>query len=366
MKITTISLYQVELPIIDGYQFAKGKRVDTADSTVVRIDTNAGLSGWGEATPLGPFYLAAYAAGVRTGIAALAPHLIGRDPLRLGELNAVMDRELKGHPYVKSPIDVACWDLLGQAAGLPVHALLGGRCQDSAPLYWSVTQGEPDTMRRMTAEARDKGYKIIQLKVGGDPVEDIARVQAGMADAQAGEIFLCDANTGWTRMEALEVARRTAELNYILEQPCALYGDCLAVRRRAPQAFKLDESLQSIEDVQRALHDDACDVACIKITKQGGLSKARLVRDLCAAQGIPMTVEDVWGGDVAAAAVGHLAISTPPECLLNTTDLNNYHSVHVARGMPEPLAGRLRVSDTPGLGIEVDEAALGEPHAVYP
>ncbi len=84
MKITSISVYKKDLPIIGGYQFAKGKRVDIADSTLVRIDTDAGLSGWGESTPLGPFYLASYAPGVRTGLAALAPHLLGLDPLRLG------------------------------------------------------------------------------------------------------------------------------------------------------------------------------------------------------------------------------------------------------------------------------------------
>jgi L-alanine-DL-glutamate epimerase-like enolase superfamily enzyme len=138
----------------------------------------------------------------------------------------------------------------------------------------------------------------------------------------------------------------------------------VSVRRRAPQTFKLDESLQSPQDIAQALQDDAVDVACIKITKMGGLSKSRFARDICAANGIPMTVEDVWGAEIVTAALGHLAISTPPEAMLNTTDLHNYNEVHIASGAPVPASGELIVSDAPGLGIEPDLDVLGEPVGV--
>src|SRR6266568_5854829 len=119
MKIIRINAYQVDLPLHEGsYKWSGGKSVTVFDSTVVRIDTDEGVTGYGEVCPLGPFYLPAYASGVRAGIAELGPHLLGEDPLQLLKLNRRMDAALKGHAYVKSAVDVACWDLLGKAAGL--------------------------------------------------------------------------------------------------------------------------------------------------------------------------------------------------------------------------------------------------------
>ena len=106
------------------------------------------------------------------------------------------------------------------------------------------------------------------------------------------------------------------------------------------------------------------DVACIKISKFGGLTKSRLARDVCAAAGIPMTVEDVWGCEIVTAALGHLAISTPAAALLNTTDLQSYNTVHLGEPSAYEVGGRLHVTDAPGLGIEPDGGVLGEPVAV--
>ena len=128
MKISRISAYRVELPLHEGsYKWSGGKSVSVFDSTIVAIDTDQGLTGYGEVCPLGPFYLPAYANGARAGIAELGPHLLGEDPRQIAKLNRRMDAALQGHPYVKSAIDIACWDLLGKACGQPVCVLLGGR-----------------------------------------------------------------------------------------------------------------------------------------------------------------------------------------------------------------------------------------------
>ena len=366
MRITRISVHRVELPFADGcYGWAKGKSIAIADSTVVRLDTDAGLTGWGETCPLGGVYLPAYPEGVRTGVGMLAPYLIGLDPTRIGAVGAAMDGALQGHPYVKSAIDVACWDILGKAAGLPVHALLGGRRNDAMPMYRAIPQGPPEAMVELADKYRAQGYGQIQLKVGGDPIDDAARIRAVVESGPPGEVLLADANRGWRRDEAVQVAKATRDLDYVMEQPCDRYADCLSVRRRTDQRFKLDESLQSLEDTLRALQDDAMDVACIKISKQGGLTKARLIRDLCAESGIPMTVEDAWGGEIVTAALAHLAASTPPEALLNTTDLQSYNTVHIADGAPEVVEGRLTVGERPGLGVTPLEDVLGAPVAVY-
>ena len=125
------------------------------------------------------------------------------------------------------------------------------------------------------------------------------------------------------------------------------------------------KACRAFEDLVRARNDEALDVAAIKIAKSGGLTKARLARDFWAALGIPMTVEDVWGGEIVTAALAHLAASTPPDALLNTTDLHNYNTVHFASGAPEVEDGHLLVSDQPGLGITVDQDKLGAPVAVH-
>ena len=139
MKITQIKLYQVDLPLKEGrYSWSGGKSVDVFDSTVVCVTTDNGLEGWGEVCPLGPAYLPAFAEGCRTGMEYLAPHLIGEHPLRLDQLNRHMDGVLKGHPSVKSAIDMACWDLLGKHTGMPVCDLLGGRYGEDFHLYRAI------------------------------------------------------------------------------------------------------------------------------------------------------------------------------------------------------------------------------------
>src|SRR5437763_10638676 len=115
MKISRIRVYRADLPLYEGsYRWSGGKAVTVFDSTVIEVATDAGITGYGEVCPLGPFYLPAYASGVRAGIAELGPHLLGEDPCQLLKLNRRMDACLKGHAYVKSGIDMACWDILGK------------------------------------------------------------------------------------------------------------------------------------------------------------------------------------------------------------------------------------------------------------
>src|SRR5690606_1963553 len=311
MKISRIAAYRVDLPLHEGsYNWAGGKSVRVLDSTVLRVETDEGLVGHGEVCPLGPAYLPSYAAGVRTGVAELAPHLIGQDPTALGPLNRLMEANLKGHPYVKSAIDVACWDILGQAAGLPVCALLGGRDGEAVDLYRAISQESPERMASKVAGYRAEGYRRFQLKVGGDPDEDVERIRAVAAELGTGDVLIADANTGWLPHQAMRVVRAVRDLDVYIEQPCLGYEECLAVRRRAAHRFVLAASRDSLPMLLRAHADQATDVVNLKISKLGGLTVARQVRDLCVAMGIALTIEDSWGGDIATAAIAHLAHST--------------------------------------------------------
>ncbi|MDT8435907.1 MAG: mandelate racemase/muconate lactonizing enzyme family protein [Gemmatimonadota bacterium] len=362
MKIVRIRAWQVDLPLHEGsYNWSGGKSVEVFDSTVVRIDTDAGVSGHGEVCPLGPAYLPAYAPGARAGIAELAPHLIGQDPTALLPLNRLMESRLKGHPYAKSALDIACWDILGQVSGQPLCTLLGGRYGDDFPLYRAISQEAPEAMAAKVAGYREEGYRKFQLKVGGDPGTDAERIRAVATLMQPGDVLIADANTGWLRHQAMRVVRAVEDVDVYIEQPCLTYEECLSVRRHTGHPFVLDECVDSVAMLNRGHADHAMDVVNIKISKFGGLTGARLARDLCVELGIAVTIEDSWGGDIATAAIAHLAHSTPPELLFTSTDFNSYVTVSTAEGAPQRRGGRLAASRAPGLGIEPRMEVLGDP-----
>jgi L-alanine-DL-glutamate epimerase-like enolase superfamily enzyme len=362
VKIGRIAAYRVALPLREGnYRWSGGKAVEVFDSTVVRVEPDNGLAGHGEVCPLGPYYLPAYAEGARTGIGVLAPKLLGADPRDLAKLNRLMDREMLGHPYVKSAIDIACWDILGQAANLPVATLLGGRYGEDFPLYRAISQDTPDAMAASVGAYRAEGYRKFQLKVGGRADDDIARIRAVAAKLEAGDLLVADANTGWLTHDAIRVIRAVQDLDVYIEQPCASYEECLSVRQRCPRPFVLDEVIDGIGTVMRGHADRAMDVINLKIAKVGGLTKARQIRDLCVSLGIPMTIEDSWGGDIVTAAIAHLAHSTPPELLFSSTDFNSYVTVSIAEGAPQRVKGRMAASTAPGLGVRPRADVLGKP-----
>ena len=361
MMIARIFAHRVELPLVEGsYKWSGGKSVSVFDSTIVGVETDCGLIGYGEVCPLGPFYLPAYAEGVRAGLRELGPHLIGFDPRELQKLNHRMDAALKGHPYLKSGIDIACWDILGQAAQLPVCTLLGGRFGESIRLYRAISQQAPDEMAKNVKSYRDQGYTRFQLKVGGDPDTDIERIRAVRAMLLPSDRLVADANTGWTQHEAMRVVRGVHDLDVYIEQPCTSYEECLAVRRNTNHPFVLDENIDSLEMLLRAKADLAMDVVNLKISKLGGLTKTKQARDLCVSMGIAMTLEDSWGGDITTAAIAHLAHSTPEEFRFTSTDFNSYVTVSTATGAPERREGYMAASDKPGLGISPRMDVLGK------
>ena len=360
--IKRITAYQVDLPLNEGsYNWSGGKSVDVFDSTVVADETNDGLIGYGECCPLGPSYLPSYAGGVRAGLKELGPHLIGLNATDHSKLNMIMDKYLKGHPYVKSPIDIACWDIKGKVAKMPISGLLGGAFEDDFILYRAISQSSPDAMASNVKKYRDEGYRRFQLKVGGNPDEDIERIRSVANKLEKGDKLIADANTGWLSHEALRVIRAVDDIDVYIEQPCASYEECLSVRQRTSHPFILDETIDGIGTLIRAFNDQAMDAVNIKISKFGGITKAVLARDLCTELGIAMTIEDTWGSDIVTATIAHLAHSTKPELLLTATDFNSYVAVNTADGAPQRNNGRMQASTSPGLGIKPLMDVLGDP-----
>ena len=365
MKISKITVWQVDLPLHEGdYKWSGGKSVETFDSTIVGVETDEGVTGFGEVCPLGPVYLASYAKGVRVGIEELGPSLLGENPLHLEKLNRLMDQAMKGHPYVKSAIDVACWDILGKVSGLPVSSLLGGAYGEDFVLYRAISQESPEEMAKKIAGYREEGYRRFQLKVGGDPDTDIERIRQASAQLQPGDKLVADANTGWLKHEAMRVVEAVRDIDVYIEQPCLRYEDCLSVRQHTNLPFVLDEVIDGMPEILKASHDLAMDVVNIKISKFGGLTRAKQARDLCVSLGVAMTLEDTWGGDIVTAAIAHLAHSTPSDFLFTATDFNSYVTQPLADGAPQRVKGRMASSTAPGLGIEPMMDVLGDPEFV--
>ena len=360
MKITRISIYQVDLPMKEGSYSWSTQSFSAFDSTVVIIETDSGLRGVGETCPLGPSYLPAFAEGARAGLAKLAQGLIGENPIELDKINAYMGELLKGHPYVKSAIDMACWDILGKATQQPVYTLLGGMRQDQVKLFKVVSRQSADAMALKLRDYQEQGFKQFQMKVGAGADDDIERILKVSAELNPGNVLNADANTGWRQHEAIRVVKAVRNVDLYIEQPCLTYEECLAVRRHCDHPMILDECMDSIEILIRGHQDNAMDLINLKINRVGGLTKARQFRDLCMTMGLTMTVEDSWGGEIATAAIAHLAHSLPKEFHFQSSAFHEYTEVEIATGAPVLEDGYMKASDCPGLGVEPNMDVLGD------
>ena len=365
MRITRITLWHVPLTSHTTYYMSDGKTCDTVESVVLRIDTDNGLSGWGEVCPI-PHYLPAYARGVLPALEDMAPILIGADPIGPEALMARLDRHLHGHVYAKSAIDIALWDLTAKSANLPLHALLGGRCSPDMPLYHSITCISPGDMAEIASEAFASGIRQFQVKLGADAnwEVDVARLTQVREAVGEGPLVYGDWNCGATRLDATRVARAVAHMDIMLEQPCPTFEDCAAVRAASGLPMKMDELAHDTASLLRAHQLGCMDAVALKLSKFGGLSATRRARDLCLYLGAKLCIEDTWGSDITTAALLHLGAATERKNLLNVCDLSGYVSPRLDPAAPVRADGRIAPPEGVGLGVSPDVVALGAPAAI--
>ena len=367
MKISRITVWQVDLPLIEPYYLSGGRlKFEQLDSSFVRIDTDEGLSGWGEACPWGHTYLPAHGPGVRAGIETLAPAVLGADPRALDHLNHLMDVTLPGHPYVKSALDMACWDILGQASNQPLWRLFGGATATPVAVNSSISTGTPDEMIALIRRASDNGYRTHSAKIGGtNTALDIARIDAISAALPAGENVTFDVNRAWQPGTALQVLNAVNSRDWV-EQPCETLDQCAYVANKVAQPIMLDECMHNFQDHLEAWRSNACAGVKVKPNRVGGLTKARQIRDFGISVGWQMHIEDLGGSALADTAAIHLAASTPDANRLASW-LCHYHLSH------DPVPGQgARNSDgfatpptAPGLGVTPSPDLLGDAIAFY-
>ena len=367
MRIARITVWQKDLPLAEPYWLSGGRlKFEALDSTFLRIDTDEGLSGWGEGCPWGNSYLPAHGRGIRAALEILALALIGRDPREIDALNRLMDVTLPGHLYAKSPLDVALWDILGRSSGLPLSTLFGGAEGESVPANSSISTGSAEVMIARVEWSRAAGYRTHSLKVGGEaPGVEIARIEALEAARQPDELFTYDVNRAWTPGVAIEVMNAVTATGWF-EQPCETLDQCAQVHNNSRQPLMLDECLHSFQDHLAAWKAGACEGIKVKPNRVGGLTKARRVRDFGLSVGWQMHIEDVGGTVLADTAALHLALSTPDENRLGSWLCQSHLVDDPAPGEGARLIdGAIRLPEAPGLGISLDENWLGDPLAVY-
>ncbi len=359
MKITAIDCFGYELRYAHGEYVMSGNRAASVEvGTLVRVRTDEGLEGWGEITPLGDLYLPTHWGEVRAALRTLAPRLIGADPTNLSEMHRVMNGTLRGGGFAKSAIDIACWDLLGKAAGLPVSVLLGGVLQKDFALYEAVPLRTPAEMAAFVTERQEAGIHRFQLKVGNAPHDDIARTKAVVDVADLDTLIVADSNGGWNLRAAQIAIGGLADLPIFIEQPCLSTEDSIFAMRHSALPLVLDESILTQQDVFHARNVAGAVSINVKISRVGGLTQAARMRDLMQELDLMVSVEDAWGGDIVTAAVSHLAASTRPENFQNASFMNDWTDGHVAGYAPRSIDGRGSAPTGPGLGIEIDPDPL--------
>lgn len=366
MKITRITVWLVPLTSHVTYNMSDGKTCDTVESAIVRLDTDTGNSGWGEVCPI-PHYLPAYARGVVPAIEEMAPILLGADPVGPETLMDKLDAWLPGHHYAKSAVDTALWDLTAQAANLPLYALLGGRRQETMPLYHSITCVAPDEMARMARQAFDEGMRQFQVKLGADNdwQADAERLHKVREAIGPGPLVYGDWNCGATRLDATRTGKAVAHLDVMLEQPCRTIEECAAVRTATGLPMKMDENANDTASLLKAYELGCMDAVALKLSKFGGLSAMRRARDLCLHLGAKMCIEDTWGSDITTAALLHLGAATNPAKLMNVCDLSGYVSPRLDDKAPARLNGQIAPPQGPGLGVTPDSDKLGQTVAEF-
>ena len=362
MKVTRITLWSVDLTSLEPYYMAEGKTCETVETHVLCLETDTGLKGWGEVCPI-PHYLPAFARGVPSAIEEMAPQILGIEPFGVDAPMRKLDGFLMGHAYVKSIVDMALWDLFGQATGLPLYALLGGRTRYDMPVYHSITCIAPDDMARIAKEAFAIGVRQFQVKLGADAdwEADAERLTKVRDAVGPGPLVYGDWNCGASKLQATRTGRAVAHLDVMLEQPCKTLEDCAHLRQATGLPMKIDEGAHDLATLLHAYKLGCLDAVALKLSKFGGLSAMRRARDLTVHLGAEICAECTWGSDIVTAAALHFAASTPHGALMNTCDLSAYVSPRLCPDAPVRKNGRIAPPEGPGLGVTPDLDALGTP-----
>lgn len=363
MKITQIRTFPFTLPVRREFYIVSSAGAHPVSRYVlVAIETDAALTGWGEATVV-PLWSGESQGGAVALIQDyFAPMLIGRDPLEYEALLNAMD-VVVDNPFTKAAVEMALLDLVGQAQNRPVYELLGGvKNALNIPVKFSIGLRAPADAARIAADKVKAGFTAIKLKVGPDPEEDLRRV-AAVREAIGPQVYLnIDVNGGWTVEQAIrEIPRyKNFNLKYV-EQPTPRWDieGLAAVRKASPLPIMADESVFAVWQAEQVIAKHAADLISIYPGKNGGILKAQKICRLAAEAGIGCHIGSNLEWDIGTAAMTHLAAASAnvlvekfPVDILGPL----YYDVHPRRSPSRFHQGHVAVPTAPGLGVEMTVA----------
>jgi len=363
MRIKEIHIYRHELPVKNGPYTMANAEVWSLDSTLVKIISDCGYTGWGETCPVGPTYAPSHALGARAALSQMAPGLIDIEITGMRDLHRKMDGLLNGHNYAKAAIDIAMHDLVSRKLGISVCEYLGGPVRDMVPSYYATGVGKPDEISRLAKQKADEGYPRLQIKVGGRPIEIDIEVIRKVWETVGGRMRLAvDGNRGWTTTDTLRVSRECEDIPFILEQPCNTVDEMAAIRNQLRHGLYMDESATDLSTVLKVVGNGLVDGFGMKVTRIGGLLPMTTFRDICEARSLPHTCDDSWGGDIIAAACVHIAATVNPRFLEGVWLAQPYIDGHYDECNPvQIIKGHVPVPQGHGLGITINEEIIGSP-----
>ena len=340
---------------------ALGKHTESA-YVLVRIGTDAGIDGAGEATAT-PNWSGETVWGTRAIIDhVFAPLLLGLDPHDIVEIDRRMDRAARHNWFAKSAIEMACWDIQGKAANKPVYELLGGKVRPlTVRCRFSMGAYEPDRAAARARELVAEGFETIKVKVGtGDASADVARVRAVRQAIGPDLALTIDANCGWDVDTAIRCLREMEDLHIALNEqptPDGDYGAIARVRRETKPPVMADDMCFDMSHARELVRCAGCDVISVYPGKNGGIRKARQIAEFAAQRGIACSIGSNLEWDIATAAMAHLVVATPnlqvekyPGDMLGPV----YHETRVVKDPIDIRGPMVTISDRPGLGVEVD------------
>jgi L-alanine-DL-glutamate epimerase-like enolase superfamily enzyme len=365
MTITKIEVWNFSPSFRDGSYAMSHVTQAAAYGRILRFHDADGLEGLGEIV----FAPSLSQAARRRCIADEREYLSRLVGQGLGTIvSCARELSARGKPWrgVAFGIETACFDLQARQQGRSLAALLGGSLNDAVPDYFSISERSVERVRqRLEIAGRDRA--VIQLKLGvGSLEDDIAQLCAALDVMTERQTLLADANGGWSVGEACEVIARFDDPRVIWEEPCTAYEENVAVARASRKHVMFDQCVSDIDAAVRAAEDGMAEAVCIKPAFLGGLNAAREVRDRCTQAGMNMRVDGPWCGDIATAAILHLAVGAPPELLVAGCDLREPLMVEpVLNGVMRLRDGRIAPLPGPGLGFEDTAKWFAEPEAVY-
>ncbi len=366
MKIRQITTYMIDVPIKKELMITSSLGTHSATRLVVlRLDTDDGISGIGEAT-VTPKWSGETAWGCKAMIDQyLAPAVIGLAVDDIEGALAAMDKEAFANPFAKSAIEMAMLDVRGKAEGKPIFELLGGAAHDLAiPIRFSLAALSPEQTATNARKRVEWGHKTVKVKVGLDPQADVKRLFA-VREAIGPDVRLtCDANGGWSVEDAIWALNEMRPLNLTLaEQPVRREDlDGMAeVRRRVEVPIMADEGVFTIWDAEQALKKEACDIIAVYPGKNGGITVSKRIAEMAAEHGVACAVGSNLELDPGTASMCHLTVATANIAadryhgdILGTL----YHEFPIVKNPVRLEAGIAHCPTGPGLGVEMDWEAV--------